>query len=121
MVMPLADLRAIYELHFCDGVIVGSLKPKGCVRETFAWKHAYNYLSNEPATRDHACTPSTPSLTFVLRSRPHIVHLKTRVWKRNPKGRDGQAHLPPRETLIFRSKGGICEGKSFKTKHIATY
>ncbi|XP_078031955.1 uncharacterized protein LOC144467370 [Epinephelus lanceolatus] len=73
MVMPLADLRAIYELLFRDGVIVakkdkcphsmhpdvkgvtnlkviramGSLKSKGCVRETFAWKHAYYYLTNE--------------------------------------------------------------------------
>lgn len=73
MVMPLADLRAIYELLFRDGVIVakkdrrpqsmhpdvkgvtnlkvihamGSLKSKGCVRETFAWKHAYYYLTKE--------------------------------------------------------------------------
>lgn len=73
MVMPLADLRAIYELLFRDGVIVakkdkrpqsmhpeltgvtnlkvirtmGALKSKGCVRETFAWKHAYYYLTNE--------------------------------------------------------------------------
>ncbi|KAK9526514.1 hypothetical protein VZT92_015211 [Zoarces viviparus] len=73
MVMPLAELRAIYELLFWDGVIVakkdkhpqsmhpdltgvtnlkviramGSLKSKGCVRETFTWKHAYYYLTNE--------------------------------------------------------------------------
>lgn len=73
MVMPLADLRAIYGLLFQDGVIVakkdkrpqsmhpdvtgvtnmkvisamGSLKSKGCVRETFAWKHAYYYLTDE--------------------------------------------------------------------------
>ncbi|KAA8586222.1 hypothetical protein FQN60_007791 [Etheostoma spectabile] len=73
MVMPLADLRAIYELLFRDGVIVtkkdkhphsmhpdvpgvtnmkvisamGSLKSKGCVRETFAWKHAYYYFTNK--------------------------------------------------------------------------
>lgn len=73
MVMPLADLRAIYELLFRDGVIVAkkdkhpqsmhpdlqgmsnlkvihvmtSLKSKGCVRETFVWKHAYYYITNE--------------------------------------------------------------------------
>lgn len=73
MVMPLADLRAIYELLFRDGVVVakndkrpqsmhpdlkgitnlkvmramGSLKSKGCVRENFAWKHAYYYITNE--------------------------------------------------------------------------
>jgi len=73
MVMPLADLRAIYELLFRDGVMVakkdnrpqcmhpnlegianlkvirvmGSLKSRGFVRETFAWKHAYYYLTNE--------------------------------------------------------------------------
>uniref|UniRef100_A0A7N6F9T0 Plectin n=1 Tax=Anabas testudineus TaxID=64144 RepID=A0A7N6F9T0_ANATE len=73
MVMSLADLRSIYELLFRDGVIVakkdkrpqsmhpdikvvsnlkvicamGSLKSKGYVRETFAWKHAYYYLTNE--------------------------------------------------------------------------
>ncbi|KAM7384662.1 hypothetical protein PAMA_011829 [Pampus argenteus] len=73
MVMPLSDLRAIYELLFQDGVIVtkkdkrpqsmhpdvkgvtnfkviramGSLKSKGYVRETYAWKHAYYYLTNQ--------------------------------------------------------------------------
>lgn len=73
MLMSLADLRAIYELLFRDGLIVakkdkrpqsmhpdiklvsnlkvlcavGSLKSKGYVRETFAWKHAYYYLTNE--------------------------------------------------------------------------
>ncbi len=73
MAMPLADLKAIYELLFRDGVIVakrdkrpqsmhpdvkgvtnlkvicalGSLKSKGCVRETFAWKHAYYYITND--------------------------------------------------------------------------
>lgn len=73
MMMSLADLRMIYELLFRDGVVVakkekrpqsmhpdikvvsnlkviralGSLKSKGYVRETFAWKHAYYYLTNE--------------------------------------------------------------------------
>lgn len=73
MVMPLGDLRAICELFFRDGVIVAkkdkhpksmhpdiygvsnvkviramtSLKSKGCVRETFAWKHSYYYITND--------------------------------------------------------------------------
>uniref|UniRef100_A0A672ZAU4 Plectin n=1 Tax=Sphaeramia orbicularis TaxID=375764 RepID=A0A672ZAU4_9TELE len=73
MMMPLSDLKTIYELLFRDGVIVAkkdkrplslhpavkgvtnlkvvqamrSLKTKGYVRETFAWKHAYYYLTND--------------------------------------------------------------------------
>ncbi|KPP75880.1 hypothetical protein Z043_104823, partial [Scleropages formosus] len=74
MVMPLADLRAIYELLFRDGVMVakkdkrpqsvhpevrgrvtnlqvvramGSLKSRGFVKETFTWRHYYWYLTNE--------------------------------------------------------------------------
>lgn len=72
--MPLSDLKTIYEFIFRDGVIVvqksdkhplsvhpeiqgvsnlkvicamASLKSKGCVRETFVWKHAYYFLTNE--------------------------------------------------------------------------
>ncbi|XP_068179663.1 plectin-like isoform X4 [Antennarius striatus] len=73
MLMPLRDLRAIYEVLFRDGVMVakkdkrpqtkhpevegvsnlqviramGSLKSKGYVKETFAWRHFYWYLTNE--------------------------------------------------------------------------
>uniref|UniRef100_A0A669CCI5 Plectin b n=1 Tax=Oreochromis niloticus TaxID=8128 RepID=A0A669CCI5_ORENI len=73
MLMPLRDLRAIYEILFRDGVIVakkdkrpqikhpevqsvsnlqviramGSLKSRGYVKETFAWKHFYWYLTND--------------------------------------------------------------------------
>ncbi|MFT7811522.1 plectin-like isoform X1 [Arapaima gigas] len=72
MLMPLEDLGAIYELLFRDGVLVakkdkrpqskhpeiqgvtnlqvmramGSLKSRGYVRETFAWKHFYWYVTN---------------------------------------------------------------------------
>lgn len=71
--MPLHDLRAIYEILFRDGVMVakkdkrpqikhpevqsvsnlqviramGSLKSRGYVKETFAWKHFYWYLTND--------------------------------------------------------------------------
>ncbi|KAG7240599.1 hypothetical protein INR49_026654 [Caranx melampygus] len=73
MLMPLHDLRAIYEVLFRDGVMVakkdkrpqvkhpevqsvsnlqviramGSLKSRGYVTETFAWRHFYWYLTNE--------------------------------------------------------------------------
>lgn len=73
MLTPLDNLRAIYERLFRDGVMVakkdkrpqtkhpeipgvgnlqviramGSLKSRGFVRETFAWRHFYWYLTNE--------------------------------------------------------------------------
>uniref|UniRef100_A0A8C4SN71 Plectin/eS10 N-terminal domain-containing protein n=1 Tax=Erpetoichthys calabaricus TaxID=27687 RepID=A0A8C4SN71_ERPCA len=73
MLMPLGDLKAIYELLFRDGVLVAkkdkrpqskhpeirgvtnlqvikamtSLKSRGYVRETYSWKHFYWYLNNE--------------------------------------------------------------------------
>ncbi|XP_055359435.1 plectin isoform X19 [Betta splendens] len=73
MLMPLRELRAIYEVLFRDGVMVakkdkrpqikhpevqdvsnlqviramGSLKSRGYVKETFAWRHFYWYLTNE--------------------------------------------------------------------------
>ncbi|CAL8260213.1 unnamed protein product, partial [Boreogadus saida] len=73
MVMPLRDLRTIYELLFRDGVMVAkkdkrpqtkhpeipgisnlqvmramlSLKSRGYVKETYCWRHFYWYLSNE--------------------------------------------------------------------------
>ncbi|XP_067305397.1 plectin isoform X3 [Pseudorasbora parva] len=73
MLMPLDSLKAIFEHLFRDGVMVakkdkrpqtmhpeisgvgnlqviramGSLKSRGYVKETFAWKHFYWYLTNE--------------------------------------------------------------------------
>ncbi|XP_051920528.1 plectin isoform X25 [Hippocampus zosterae] len=73
MLMSMRDLRAIYEVLFRDGVMVakkdkrpqtkhpevqgvcnlqiiramGSLKSRGFVKETFAWRHFYWYLTNE--------------------------------------------------------------------------
>lgn len=72
MLMPIDNLKAIYEHLFRDGVMVakkdkrpqtkhpeipsvdnlqvirvmGSLKSRGYVRETFAWRHFYWYLTN---------------------------------------------------------------------------
>ncbi|XP_037532385.1 plectin isoform X7 [Nematolebias whitei] len=73
MLMPMRDLKAIYEVLFRDGVMVakkdkrpqtkhpevqsvsnlqviramGSLKSRGYVKETFAWRHFYWYLTND--------------------------------------------------------------------------
>nr|XP_053786025.1 plectin isoform X17 [Desmodus rotundus] len=73
MLMPLDQLRAIYEVLFREGVMVAkkdrrprslhphvpgvtnlqvmramaSLRARGLVRETFAWRHLYWYLTNE--------------------------------------------------------------------------
>ncbi|KAJ4931471.1 hypothetical protein JOQ06_025766 [Pogonophryne albipinna] len=86
MLMPLRDLRAIYELLFKDGVMVAkkdkrpqikhpeiesvsnlqvmramvSLKSRGYVKETFAWRHFYWYLTNEGIVylRDYLRLPS---------------------------------------------------------------
>ncbi|XP_075952625.1 small ribosomal subunit protein eS10-like [Anarhichas minor] len=86
MLMPLRELRAIYEALFKDGVMVakkdkrpqtkhpelegvsnlqvirsmGSLKSRGYVKETFAWRHFYWYLTNEGIVylRDYLHLPS---------------------------------------------------------------
>nr|XP_055067799.1 plectin isoform X2 [Misgurnus anguillicaudatus] len=86
MVMPLDNLRAIYERLFRDGVMVakkdkrpqikhpeipgvdnlhviramGSLKSRAYVRETFAWRHFYWYLTNPGIIylRDYLHLPS---------------------------------------------------------------
>lgn len=73
MLMPLGQLRSIYELLFRDGVLVGqkdprphsfhpelpgvshlqvwramdSLRSRGLVRQNFAWRHCYWYLTDE--------------------------------------------------------------------------
>lgn len=76
MLLPLDQLRAIYEVLFREGVMVAkkdrrpcslhphvpgvtnlqvmramaSLRARGMVRETFAWRHFYWYLTNEGIT-----------------------------------------------------------------------
>ncbi|KAG9355849.1 hypothetical protein JZ751_000691 [Albula glossodonta] len=116
MVMPLGELKAIYELLFRDGVMVakkdmrpqskhpevhgvtnlqvikamGSLKSRGYVRETFAWRHFYWYVTNEGIVylRDFLrlppeIVPSTlqrvrwPSTTLdVLRRAAHVQRVE---------------------------------------------
>uniref|UniRef100_A0A3Q3G301 Plectin/eS10 N-terminal domain-containing protein n=1 Tax=Labrus bergylta TaxID=56723 RepID=A0A3Q3G301_9LABR len=109
MVMPLADLRAIYELLFRDGVMVakndkrpqsmhpdvkgvtnlkviramGSLKSKGFVRETFAWKHAYYYLTNEGIAylREYLHLPPEIVPSTLQRVRHHVRSARVQTVK----------------------------------------
>lgn len=102
MVMALADLRAIYELLFQDGVIVAkkdrrpqavhpelngvtnlkvmramaSLKSRGYVRETFAWKHAYYYITDEGVAHVRSYLRLPPEImpaTFQRARRPAVA------------------------------------------------
>nr|XP_021322501.1 plectin isoform X13 [Danio rerio] len=103
MVMPLDNLRAIYEHLFRDGVMVakkdkrpqtkhpeiagvqnlqviramGSLKSRGYVTETFAWRHFYWYLTNEGIVylRDYLHLPAEIVPTPLQRVRRPVATL----------------------------------------------
>ncbi|XP_061529839.1 plectin-like isoform X5 [Phycodurus eques] len=131
MVMPLRDLRAIYEVLFRDGVMVakkdkrpqtkhpevqgvcnlqviramGSLKSRGFVKETFAWRHFYWYLTNEGIVylRDYLRLPleivpaslqrfKKPSTTLAMARRAAMVQSVEGPTSYVPKpGRSGEA------------------------------
>ncbi|KAL7990200.1 hypothetical protein Chor_010554 [Crotalus horridus] len=97
MLMPLGQLRSIYELLFRDGVLVGqkdprphsfhpelpgvshlqvwramgSLRSRGLVRENFAWRHCYWYLTDEGIAhlRQHLRLPPEIVPTTLQRAR----------------------------------------------------
>ncbi|XP_056332092.1 uncharacterized protein plecb [Danio aesculapii] len=103
MVMPLDNLKAIYEHLFRDGVMVakkdkrpqtkhpeiagvqnlqviramGSLKSRGYVTETFAWRHFYWYLTNEGIVylRDYLHLPAEIVPTPLQRVRRPVATL----------------------------------------------
>lgn len=118
MVMALADLRAIYELLFRDGVIVAkkdrrpqsmhpelsgvtnlkvmramaSLKSRGYVRETFAWKHAYYYITNEGVAHVRSYLRLPPEImpaTFQRARRPAVAPTAKGQKSHNPKPKPG--------------------------------
>ncbi|KAL8181402.1 UNVERIFIED_CONTAM: hypothetical protein K2H54_001080 [Gekko kuhli] len=115
MLMPLGQLRAIYELLFRDGVMVaqkdrcprsyhpqlpgvthlqvqramGSLRSRGLVRETFAWRHCYWYLTDEGIAH----------LRDYLRLPPEIVPA-TLQRTRRPVARGRPALHPPRTQTV---------------------
>lgn len=88
MLMPLEQLHSIYELLFRDGVMVAqkdrrphsyhpqlpgvthlqvqramvSLRSRGLVRETFAWRHSYWYLTDEGIAHLRQCLRLPPEI-----------------------------------------------------------
>ncbi|NXJ73097.1 PLEC protein, partial [Rostratula benghalensis] len=107
MLMPLERLRAILELLFREGVLVAekdrrpqrchpqlpgvpnlavlramaSLRSRGLVRETFAWRHFYWYLTDDGVAH----------LRRYLRLPPEILPLSLQRLRRAPAA-------PPRQT-----------------------
>ncbi|KAG9342788.1 hypothetical protein JZ751_015654 [Albula glossodonta] len=148
MVMPLEDLRAIYELLFRDGVLVakkdkrpqskhpeirgvtnlqvmramGSLKSRGYVRETFAWRHFYWYLTNEGIVylRDYLRLPAeiVPSSLQRVR-RPattlNITHRAARV-----QTLDGPVSYAPKPTsrAALESQESLMDRQGYRRKRI---
>lgn len=153
MVMPLADLRAIYELLFRDGVMVakkdkrpqtkhpdvpgvknlqviramGSLKSRGFVRETFAWRHYYWYLTNEGIVylREYLHLPPEivptplqrvrrPAATLALAHRAARVQSVQGPTSYVPKpgtrpGAESQEALMERQGYRHKRMGGVAE------------
>ncbi|XP_041963739.1 plectin isoform X6 [Alosa sapidissima] len=149
MVMPLADLRAIYELLFRDGVMVakkdkrpqtkhpdvpgvknlqviramGSLKSRGYVRETFAWRHFYWYLTNEGIVylREYLHLPAEivptplqrvrrPAATLALAQRAARVQSVEGPTSYVPKpGMESQEGLMERQGYRHKRMGGVAE------------
>ncbi|KAL2084631.1 hypothetical protein ACEWY4_020149 [Coilia grayii] len=153
MVMPLADLRAIYELLFREGVMVakkdkrpqtkhpdipgvknlqviramGSLKSRGYVRETFAWRHFYWYLTNEGIVylRDYLHLPPEivptplqrvrrPAATLALANRAARVQSVEGPTSYVPKpgtrpGAESQEALLERQGYRHKRMGGVAE------------
>ncbi|KAM3873606.1 plectin-like [Diretmus argenteus] len=159
MVMPMKDLRAIYELLFRDGVMVAkkdkrpqtkhpeipsvgnlqviramvSLKSRGYVKETFAWRHFYWYITNEGIVylRDYLRLPPeiVPSSLQRVR-RPAatlaVAHRAARVqsvegptsYVPKPGGRDGtESHEAFAERQGYRHKKmGTGEEESYSDR-----
>uniref|UniRef100_A0AAZ1XPX8 Plectin/eS10 N-terminal domain-containing protein n=1 Tax=Oreochromis aureus TaxID=47969 RepID=A0AAZ1XPX8_OREAU len=142
MLMPLRDLRAIYEILFRDGVMVakkdkrpqikhpevqsvsnlqviramGSLKSRGYVKETFAWKHFYWYLTNDGIVylRDylHLPTEIVPATLQRIRKTPRF---RGRPLAGEParekalREAEGQPQDVFRKTTGFRSETAMME------------
>ncbi|CAO2608835.1 40S ribosomal protein S10 [Lemmus lemmus] len=100
MLMPKKNRIAIYELLFKEGVMVAkkdvhmpkhpeladkSLKSRGYVKEQFAWRHFYWYLTNEGIQylRDYLHLPPEIVPATLRRSRPE-------TGRPRPKGPEGE-------------------------------
>ncbi|XP_024297655.1 fibrous sheath CABYR-binding protein isoform X1 [Oncorhynchus tshawytscha] len=146
MVMPLADLRAIYELLFLDGVMVakkdrrpqcmhpeiqgvanlkviramGSLKSKGFVRETFAWKHSYWYLTNEGIVylRDYLRLPPeiVPSSLQRVRRPASTLNMMRRASRGVVQTVEGPPFYAPKPRVGQESQQGMIDRQGYRHK-----
>ncbi|XP_064873744.1 enolase-phosphatase E1-like [Oncorhynchus nerka] len=146
MGMPLADLRAIYELLFRDGVMVakkdrrpqcmhpeiqgvanlkviramGSLKSKGFVRETFAWKHSYWYLTNEGIVylRDYLRLPPeiVPSSLQRVRRPASTLNMMRRASRGVVQTVEGPPFYAPKPRVGKESQQGMIDRQGYRHK-----
>ncbi|XP_029587249.1 fibrous sheath CABYR-binding protein-like [Salmo trutta] len=146
MVMPLADLRAIYELLFRDGVMVakkdrrpqcmhpeiqgvanlkviramGSLKSKGFVRETFAWKHSYWYLTNEGIVylRDYLRLPPeiVPFSLQRVRRPASTLDMMRRAGRGVVQTVEGPPFYAPKPRVRQESQQGMIDRQGYRHK-----
>nr|XP_046183134.1 fibrous sheath CABYR-binding protein-like [Oncorhynchus gorbuscha] len=146
MVMPLADLRAIYELLFRDGVMVakkdrrpqcmhpeiqgvanlkvikamGSLKSKGFVRETFAWKHSYWYLTNEGIVylRDYLRLPPeiVPCSLQRVRRPASTLNMMRRASRGVVQTVEGPPFYAPKPRVGQESQQGMIDRQGYRHK-----
>ncbi|XP_061089061.1 plectin-like isoform X5 [Conger conger] len=149
MVMPLEDLRAIYELLFRDGVLVakkdkrpqvkhpeiqvvtnlqvmramGSLKSRGYVRETFAWRHFYWYLTNEGIVylRDYLRLPPeiVPSSLQRVRRSATTLNVSSRAMRVQTV--DGPISYAPKpgSRLGAESQESLMDRQAYRRKRMA--
>uniref|UniRef100_A0A8C3J6D9 Plectin/eS10 N-terminal domain-containing protein n=1 Tax=Calidris pygmaea TaxID=425635 RepID=A0A8C3J6D9_9CHAR len=129
MLMPLERLRAILELLFREGVLVaekdrrpqrchpqlpgvpnlavlramGSLRARGLVRETFAWRHFYWYLTDDGVAH----------LRRFLHLPPKIVPLSL---QRHRRATPAPPHRPPADTGTGRGRPAAGGDRLYRRK-----
>ncbi|CAB1345702.1 unnamed protein product [Coregonus sp. 'balchen'] len=148
MVMPLVDLRTIYELLFRGGVMVakkdkrpqcmhpeiqgvanlkviramGSLKSKGFVRETFAWKHSYWYLTNEGIVylRDYLRLPPEimPSSLQRMRRTASTVDVMRRSAHGGVQTVKSPTSYVPKPRVRQESQEGMMDRQGYRHKRV---
>lgn len=130
MLMPLEQLHSIYELLFRDGVMVaqkdrrphsyhsqlpgishlqvqramGSLRSRGLVRETFAWRHSYWYLTDEGIAHLRQCLRLPPEIVPATLQRVRHPVAVARPASRLPRAQTvpGPPSCPPKPQELSR-------------------
>ncbi|KAF7708796.1 hypothetical protein HF521_017853 [Silurus meridionalis] len=149
MLMPLDNLRAIYERLFRDGVMVakkdkrpqtkhpeipgvgnlqviramGSLKSRGYVRETFAWRHSYWYLTNEGIVylRDYLHLPPEIVPTPLQRVRRPAATLSIAQRAARVQAVEGPTSYVPKPGRVgAESQEALLERQGYRHKRMQT-